>query len=456
MRLRIALAVAAAAGVVALVGPAFLPGPAALALAFAVFALGLWATAAFPEYWTALAFFLLAVVFQIAPPQAVFSGFTSSTFWLLFGGLVIGAAIRHTGLDHRLGDRLAGAASLSYPRLIAVIVAAGVALGFVMPSSVGRAVLLMPVVDALAARLGYAQGANGRTGLLLAAAFGSHVPTFAILPSNVPNMILAGTAETLHGIRFGYWEYLWLHFPVLGLLKSVLLAALIVRMFPDGDPAPANGGPLRTEPMTPPQRLLAALLALCLALWLTDDLHGIAPAWISLAAALVCLWPGSGLTGKETMNKDVNHASLLFIAGILGLGAVVAHSGLGPLLVERLAAVFGLSPEDGPLRSAAVLAAISTAVAAATTLPGVPAVMTPSAEALAGLTGLPLATVLMTQVFGFSNVLLPYQSPPLLVAIQLGALPAAAVTRLCLALFAATALVLTPLDLVWWRLIGWL
>jgi len=129
---------------------------------------------------------------------------------------------------------------------------------------------------------------------------------------------------------------------------------------------------------------------------------------------------------------------------------------LGPLLVERLAAVFGLSPEDGPVRSAAVLAAISTAVAAATTLPGVPTVMTPSAEALAGLTGLPLATVLMTQVLGFSNVLLPYQSPPLLVAIQLGALPATAVTRLCLALFAATALVLTPLDLVWWRLIGWL
>ena len=108
------------------------------------------------------------------------------------------------------------------------------------------------------------------------------------------------------------------------------------------------------------------------------------------------------------------------------------------------------------MHNATVLAAISTAVAAATTLPGVPAVMTPSAEALARLTGLPLATVLMTQVFGFSNVLLPYQSPPLLVAIQLGALPAAAVTRLCLALFTATALVLTPLDLVWWRVIGWL
>lgn len=213
---------------------------------------------------------------------------------------------------------------------------------------------------------------------------------------------------------------------------------------------------VQLEPITQQQRLLATLLALCLALWLTDQLHGIAPAWISLAAALVCLWPGFGLTGKETMNKDVNHASLLFIAGILGLGAVVAHSGLGPLLVERLAAASGLSPKDGPVQNAAVLAAISTAVAITTTLPGVPAVMTPSAEALAGLTGLPLATVLMTQVFGFSNVLLPYQSPPLLVAIQLGALPAAAVMRLCLALFAATALVLTPLDLLWWRLIGWL
>ncbi|EXJ13547.1 SLC13 family permease [Imhoffiella purpurea] len=456
MRLRVAFAISGMALLAALVFPHFLPSEAALALALAVFALGLWATAAVAEYWTALAFFLLAVIFRIAPPQVVFSGFTSSTFWLLFGGLIIGAAMRHTGLDHRLGHWLSGAGSLCYAWLIASIVAFGVALGFVMPSSVGRAVLLMPIVAALAVRLGYAQGANGHTGMLLAAAFGSHVPTFAILPSNVPNMILAGSAETLYGIRFGYWDYLWLHFPVLGLLKSLLLVLLVVRLFPDADPLPVKADRRSVEPMTPHQRRLGLLLLLCLVLWLTDSLHGIAPAWVSLGAALVCLWPGSGLTGKDTMNKEVNHASLLFIAGILGLGAVVAYSGLGPLLVDGLTAMFGLSPGGGATHNAAVLAAISTAVAAATTLPGVPAVMTPSAQALADLTGLPLATVLMTQVLGFSNVLLPYQSPPLLVAIQLGALSTAAVTRLCLTLFAATALVLTPLDLVWWRLIGWL
>ncbi len=78
----------------------------AVVLALVVFCIGLWATAAVPEYWTALAFFLIAVAAGIAPADTVFSGFRSSTFWLLFSGIVLGAAFRHTGFDTRLADSL--------------------------------------------------------------------------------------------------------------------------------------------------------------------------------------------------------------------------------------------------------------------------------------------------------------------------------------------------------------
>ncbi len=80
--------------------------------------------------------------------------------------------------------------------------------------------------------------------------------------------------------------------------------------------------------------------------------------------------------------------------------------------------------------------------------------MTPVAENLAALTGLPLTTVLMTQVLAFSNVFLPYQAPPLITAMQLGDLPTGAVVRLCLVMFAIGALVLMPLDLLWWYALG--
>ena len=77
------------------------------------------------------------------------------------------------------------------------------------------------------------------------------------------------------------------------------------------------------------------------------------------------------------------------------------------------------------------LTAIFTPVATVTNLPGVLAVTTPIAGDLAKIAGLPLTTVLMTQVLAFSNVFPPYQAPLLVTAIQAGHLPTGAIARLC-------------------------
>ncbi|MDN3557486.1 anion permease [Halomonas maura] len=76
------------------------------------------ATAAVPEYWPALAFFLIATLWPLAPAQTVFSGFHSSTFWLFFGGIVLGIAIRHTGLGQRIALRLATRLGRTYAGVI--------------------------------------------------------------------------------------------------------------------------------------------------------------------------------------------------------------------------------------------------------------------------------------------------------------------------------------------------
>ena len=67
-----------------------------------------WASGRIPAHLVSLAFFLLAVLFHVAPPPVVFSGFTSGALWLIFGGQVMGVAIRHTGLAERLAVDLTG------------------------------------------------------------------------------------------------------------------------------------------------------------------------------------------------------------------------------------------------------------------------------------------------------------------------------------------------------------
>ena len=66
----------------------------------------LWATSLLPEFITALLFFTAAMAARIAPPEAIFGGFASSAFWLVFSGFVLGVAIRKTGLADRAARAL--------------------------------------------------------------------------------------------------------------------------------------------------------------------------------------------------------------------------------------------------------------------------------------------------------------------------------------------------------------
>ena len=104
----------------------------------------------------------------------------------------------------------------------------------------------------------------------------------------------------------------------------------------------------------------------------------------------------------------------------------------------------------------AALGAVGASLGLMTTLPGLPAVLTPLARQLAQATGLSLEAVLMLQVPVFSTVFFPYQSPPIVIAMQLGGVGLRDGTRMCLALAALTLLVLLPLDYFWWRLLGYL
>jgi len=461
----IALASVLAGVLLTLCPPTALHPEAARPAGLAVAAIGLWVTAVIPEYLTALLFFLLAILLRAAPAATVFSGFHSATFWLVFGGLCMGAAMHHTGLGARMARGLLARTGTGYAALVCGLVAVGVLLSFFLPSSMGRIALLAPLAVSLAGAAGYGPDSKQRTGIVLATLLGALQPAFAILPASVPNMILAGSAENLFGHTLPYGRYLLLHFPVLGLLKAAAIAAVVLWLYPTpvtpavtanaplGADSPLAGTAMASSPATPPERWLMVVLAVAVGLWATDFLHHISPAWVSLGAAVLCLWPPLGLTGKQAITRDMSMGPLLFVAGIMGLGAVVAASGIGHLLVRALLDALPLTHGE-PARNFAVLTVYAMVTGLLTTLPGIPAVLTPLAAELSAASGFSLETVLMTQIVAVSSMFLPYQSPPLVVGMQLGCISSGHMTRACLLLAAINMAVLLPLDYLWWRWLG--
>jgi hypothetical protein len=315
--------------------------------------------------------------------------------------------------------------------------------------------MLMPIAIAFADRLGYEAGSRGRNGIALAAVLGAYLPSAGVLPANFPNVVLAASAEQLYGIQVSYAKYLFLNFPVMGLLKAVFIVLLVSLFHSEAPRAGAVAAATSRKPWLPAERAVAVILGLSLLLWMTDFWHGIAPAWVALAAAVVCILPAIRLVPAASFNRDISYVAVFHAAGIIGLGSVVAYSGFGDDLGRWLVAIAPFA--DGqPMWNFWLLGLIATATCLVTTTPGVPAVLTPLAEVLARASGLPLEAVLMSQTVGFATLLFPYQGAPLVFALHYAGVGVGPAIRLLLALAAASLLILIPLTYVWWQLLGYL
>lgn len=416
--------------------------------------MALLATRALPEYLSAFIFFVVCVVGALAPPAVVLSGFAGSAVWLVISGAVIGAALRHTGLAQRSARLLAGRQGVSFPLFLGRVALFGTGLLFLMPSAMGRVLLLIPMLEAVITQAGLEPTDRRATGIMLAGLFGTFFPAMAVLPANVPNNVLIGLLETTGIGAPSFTSYLLLHFPVLGLVKLMLIVGLLGFAFRREPALPGRRDRLAAVELSRAERRLLGLLGLTILLWLSDGWHGVSAAWVGMGAAIICLWPGSGLMPESAL-RSVGMEPVFYVAGVVGIGAVLGQSGAGAVLGELIGALVDQAGA-GPGASVVMLVAIAALLGLFVTIVAVPAILTPIAQSLAAATGLPVDVVVMSQVVGFSTVFFPYQAPPLAVAMQTNGHMGAAMVRFCLRLAVLTVLVIWPLDLLWWRLLGWL
>ncbi|MFN7086121.1 MAG: SLC13 family permease [Burkholderiales bacterium] len=436
----------------------FLPPPAGFTVAMmraaglVVLALGLWAFHLLPEHITGLIFMTLAVLFAVAPPHVVFSGFASATMWLVFGGLFIAEAVRATGLGERLARLLLDRYASSYPAALTGVAVVTTLLTFLMPATIGRVLLVIPIISALASRMGFEPGSRGYNGLLLCAITTTYHSGTGVLPANAPNLVLAGAAETLYGLQIIYAEYFLVQFPVMGLLKLVVSIGVLLLFFP-AQPRPAPvAAPL--APMTASERRLSIILLAAILFWATDFLHHIKAGWIALVAAIACMMPRIGVIPLSAFNERVRYGPFFYVASILGLGGVMTEAGLTKAIGDMFIGALDVS-RGADAANFATLVGMSTLTGLVTTNPAQPALLAPLAAHFAEATGWPLKAVLMTMAIGYSTMLLPYMVPPMVVGFQVAGIGFRDAMRFVGPTAVVSLTVLVPLDYLWWRVIGY-
>lgn len=413
-------------------------------------AVALFATRLLPETVTALLCFLAFLAIGAATPEVIFSGFASGGFWLLFSGLIIGTAITVTGLGQQVALRIFARTGTSYRRAALLLALSGLGLGLLVPSTIPRVIVLMPIALSLSRTMGYALGSRGHVGLTITAATATLLPTYAILTANLPTIIHFGAMETLYGMTPSYAQYFLEQAPV-NLVRFAVLVAIVLPY------APARASEASTlekpSPFTRVQKGLLGLMAIAIAFWATDSLHGISPAWVALSLAAVLLIPAIGILDATAMKTKIDLSPAFFLAGVFAISAVAQSSGLSDAVASRLIPWLGLG-EGGGLRDLYAISGASMVLSHLTTAPAAPVVLVPLAERMATGAGWPLETVAMAQMIGISSPILPYQAPPLIVAMALAHIPVGPLIRLCAILALAVAVIGVPVTYAWWVYLG--
>ena len=286
---------------------------------------------------------------------SVLSALGEGMIGLLLAAFVLAGAITASGLADRFTGLLI-ACTRSVNGAFYALTGGMLALAMVMPSTSGRAALMLPVFLAIADR-----AANPR----IVRALALLIPTVVLLSSAGSligagaNVLAADAIWRLTGERIDYlgWMVLGLPFAALSCFLSawVILALFLTKAERTRrlDLRPAGAAAVR--PLSLREHYILLVSVVLVGLWCTESLHGIDNVTVAVLGALAVTAPGLGaLTFKQAV-KSVDWTLLLFMAACLQLGDALVASGGAGWAIDRL---FQAVPVDGA-DTLAFVAAIS-------------------------------------------------------------------------------------------------
>jgi solute carrier family 13 (sodium-dependent dicarboxylate transporter), member 2/3/5 len=286
-----------------------------------------WMTEALDHGLTALVGCLLFWLLHVAPPAVAFSGFATPTPWFMLGGLLIGQAVRETGLAKRLGYYAVHAAQGSPTRVLLGFTILVCVLSLLLSSS-AQVATLAPVAMGVVAALGLSPHSNTAKGLFLVLSYVSSTCGKMILSGGV--VVLAwGIMEKQAGVHV-LWSQWFLAFLPLT-IPTILASWLTMRwLYPPETTQPSDCASWHDTvrslgSWSRDERKVLGWLLLAITLWATDFLHHGSPAAIGITIGLILTVPGLGVLDMKAV-KAVNFLLIIFTGGVVSMANVLTET----------------------------------------------------------------------------------------------------------------------------------
>lgn len=337
--------------------PVSLPAAPKHAIAISLFMLIAWMTEALDYAVAGLIGCFLFVALRVVDFSTAFAGFSDRVTWFVVGASLFGTIVTRSGLARRLAYLLLNRMGTSYARLLLGLIVCDFLLTIIVPSTMGRIVVMAAIAIGLIEAFGMGRGSNIGRGMFIILTYTANIFDKMII-GGVPSVMGRGIIQDVGHVRV-LWSTWLIAFLPCSLITILVGWYLTLSFYPPELSALPGGRRFLDSELRKMGRWSASekrallLILVAVALWATDFLHHLSPTLVVIGAAFIGFLPGVDLIGVEDLKK-INYLILFFIGAAISMGDVLykthaldslasaTFSWLEPFLGNSFSAVVGL------------------------------------------------------------------------------------------------------------------
>ncbi len=185
----------------------------------------IWVTEAIPVGVTGLIIPMLLTVTKALPKLGdAFSGYTAHTTYLCLGAFIFAALMKLAGLDRRIAVTILELFRVRKANeLIRGMFLNNFILSLLIPATAARGKTLLPIVKGLISFFGDPpEERKAKSAIVLQSmVYATMICGVVVMTAHMPNIIMVGLFEKKAGYTIGYFQWFWLHAPMLLLLIRI-------------------------------------------------------------------------------------------------------------------------------------------------------------------------------------------------------------------------------------------
>lgn len=284
-----------------------------------------WMADVVSDYATTLLMLSLYALFNVVSFSTAFASFNSPTVWLIVGALGYGAAATKSGLLKRVALIAMSKFPLTFKGQATALFSAGMIMTPFIPTVTAKVAVLAPFAQAICDNMGYGKKSQGAAGLFMAM-FVALVPAYSLfLSANFMCYALLGflPKDVQAQMTWGNW---FINALPWGLTMLVICYLAVLKFHkPSESNANVNTGFIDEQrkalgPMSNKEKIVAVILVLSLALWMTERMHGVSSTLIAIIGLFIMLM--FEVLDRNSFRAAIPWDAVIFLGGLFNIPVI--------------------------------------------------------------------------------------------------------------------------------------